>query len=192
MIEALKDFPDNVIAIACHGHVTKADYETVLIPDLEDKLGRHERVRIYCEIAPDYVGLDPGAVWEDTKVGFSHLRDWDRAAMVTDVEWMRHVAKFFGGFFGFLVSGEWRAFPIADADKAREWIVGRREPGGKRDQPVALDARHLAERPHMRLAEAPAIEDHPIAGLKAGGVVQLGPSVQQRSFARSVSTAAEI
>ena len=124
MIEALKDFPDNVIAIACHGHVTKADYETVLIPDIEDKLSRHNKVRIYCEIAPDYVGLDPGAVWEDTKVGFSHLRDWERAAMVTDVEWMRHAAKFFGGFFGFLVSGEWRAFPTADADKAREWIVG--------------------------------------------------------------------
>ena len=81
-------------------------------------------MRIYCEIAPDYVGLDPGAVWEDTKVGFSHLRDWERAAMVTDVEWMRHAAKFFGGFFGFLVSGEWRAFATADADKAREWIVG--------------------------------------------------------------------
>jgi hypothetical protein len=104
--------------------VTKADYETVLIPDIEDKLSRHKKVRVYCEIAPDYVGLDPGAVWEDTKVGASHLRDWERAAMVTDVEWMRHAAKFFGGFFGFLVSGEWRAFPTADADKAREWVVG--------------------------------------------------------------------
>ena len=43
MIEALKDFPDNVIAIACHGHVTRADYETVLVPDIEDKLSRHKR-----------------------------------------------------------------------------------------------------------------------------------------------------
>ena len=50
MIEALKDFPDNVIAIACHGRVTKADYETVLIPGIEDKLSRHKKVRIYCEI----------------------------------------------------------------------------------------------------------------------------------------------
>jgi SpoIIAA-like len=110
VIEALTNFPDNVIAIACHGHVTKADYETVLIPDIEDKLSRHKKVRIYCEIAPDYVGLDPGAVWEDTKVGFSHLRDWERAAMVTDVEWMRHAAKLFGGFFDDgrdLLNGAW-------------------------------------------------------------------------------------
>ena len=53
IFKALKHFPHNVIAIACHWHATKADYETVLIPDIEDKLSRHKRVRIYCEIAPD-------------------------------------------------------------------------------------------------------------------------------------------
>ena len=125
MIEELTNFPDNVTAFACHGHVTKADYDTVLIPDLEDKLHRHKKVRIYCEIAPDYIGIDPGAVWEDTKFGFSHLFDWDRAAMVTDVEWMNQAVKFFGGVFGFLAPvGQWCVFPLADADKAREWIAG--------------------------------------------------------------------
>ncbi len=38
MIELLKDFPDNVAAFAFYGHVTKADYDTVLIPDFEDAL----------------------------------------------------------------------------------------------------------------------------------------------------------
>jgi hypothetical protein len=28
VIEALKDFPDDVAAFACHGHLTKTDYET--------------------------------------------------------------------------------------------------------------------------------------------------------------------
>jgi hypothetical protein len=125
VIEALTNFPDNVTAFACHGHVTKADYETVLIPDIEGKLNRHKKVRIYCEIAPDYVGIDPDAVWEDTKFGFSHLFDWERAVMVTDVEWMKQAVKFFGGVFGFLAPvGEWRVFPTAEADKAREWVVG--------------------------------------------------------------------
>ena len=43
VIEVLKDFPDNVTAIVCHGHVTKSDYETVLIPDVEDRLKRHKK-----------------------------------------------------------------------------------------------------------------------------------------------------
>ena len=42
MIEVLTGFPDNVTAFALHGQVTKADYDTVLIPDLEGKLGRHK------------------------------------------------------------------------------------------------------------------------------------------------------
>jgi len=122
VIEALKGFPDNVAAFACHGHVTKADYETVLIPHIEHRLKRHQKTRIYAEIAPDFTGLERGAVWEDTKLRFSHFFAWQRSALVTDVKWMKHSAKFFG-FFGFLLPGEWRAFPTAEAGKAREWIV---------------------------------------------------------------------
>jgi SpoIIAA-like len=123
VIEALKDFPDNVIAIACHGHLTKADYETVLIPQIEDKLKRHKKLRYYTETAPDFVGMDPGAVWGDTKFGFSHWFDWERGAMVTDVEWITRAVKFFS-LFGFLMPGEVRVFPTAEASKAREWVVG--------------------------------------------------------------------
>jgi hypothetical protein len=124
VIEALKDFPDSVAAFVCREHVTKADYETVLIPHVEDRLKRHKKVRIYAEIAPDFAGLERGAVWEDTKLGVSHFFEWERSALVTDVEWMKHLAKFFG-FFGFLLPGEWRAFPTAEASTAREWIVER-------------------------------------------------------------------
>jgi SpoIIAA-like len=122
VIEALTDFPDNVVAFACHGHMTKADYETVLIPHIEDKLKRHKKLRAYTEIAPDFAGIDPGAVWEDTKFDFRHFFDWERGALVTDVEWMKRAAKFFG-FFGFLTPWEIRAFPTAEASKAREWIA---------------------------------------------------------------------
>jgi hypothetical protein len=122
VIELLKDFPDNVAAFAFHGHVTKTDYGTVLIPDFEDKLRRHNKLRIYFEIAPDFAGFEPGAVWEDTKFDFSHFFDWERCALVTDVEWAKHVAKF-SEFFNFLWPGEYRAFPEAEASEAREWIV---------------------------------------------------------------------
>ena len=46
MIEVLKDFPDNVAAFACRGRLTKADYETVLIPVIEDKLKRHKKAAV--------------------------------------------------------------------------------------------------------------------------------------------------
>ena len=31
MIELLKGFPDNVVALACHGHVSREDYDKVLV-----------------------------------------------------------------------------------------------------------------------------------------------------------------
>jgi hypothetical protein len=121
MIEALTGFPDTVAAFACHGHVTKDDYETVLIPDVEKRLAQHDKVRIYYEIAPDFAGVDPGAVWEDTKVGFAHWFRWERLAVVTDVEWIKQTMK----IFGFLMPGELRAFPIAEADTARDWVTNQ-------------------------------------------------------------------
>lgn len=119
MIEVLPGFPDNVGAFACHGHVTKTDYETVLVPDIEKKLEQHDKVRIYYEIDPDFVGIDPGAVWEDTKVGFTHFLRWERFAVVTDVEWIKQAMK----FVGFLMPGEMRAFPTTEAEQARDWVV---------------------------------------------------------------------
>lgn len=119
MIELLKDFPDNVTALVCHGQVTKADYEKVLIPDVTQRLGRHDKVRIYYEIAPDFTGYDPGAIWDDTKLGLSHFLRWERLALVTDIEWIKHSVT----LFGFLMPAQLRAFPTKEADAAREWIA---------------------------------------------------------------------
>lgn len=121
MIEKLNDFPDDVAAYACHGHLTKADFDTVLIPDIEDKLTRHTKLRSYTEVASDYIREDPGAWWTDVKFDFGHLFDWERIAIVTDAEWMRRAAHFYR-LFGFLI-GEIRSFPTAEADKARAWIL---------------------------------------------------------------------
>ncbi len=123
MIELLKDFPDNVAAFACHGQVTKADYETVLIPDINERLSHHKKVCIYYEVPSDFTGFDAGAVWDDTKVGFSHFLSWERLALVTDVDWIKHSFK----FFGFLMPAQLRTFPTAEAGKAREWIVQTQE-----------------------------------------------------------------
>lgn len=119
MIEILAGFPDNVAALACHGQVTKADYETVLIPDINERLARDKKVRIYYETASDFAGIDPGAVWDDTKLGFSHFLSWERFAVVTDVDWIKHAVK----FFGFLMPAQLSTFPMTEAAKAREWIV---------------------------------------------------------------------
>lgn len=119
MIKCLPGFPDNVIAVICQGHVTRADYETVLIPRVEQALEQYEKVRLYYQIDTDFSGFDPGAMWADTKVGMAHLHRWERMAVVTDVDWIKNAMK----YFGFLFPVEMKTFPIAEIPMARDWIL---------------------------------------------------------------------
>ena len=118
MIELLKGFPDNVVAAAASGHVTRADYERVLIPAVNAAFRRHRKVRFFYELRP--TAIDAGAVWDDFKVGMEHLLQWERIAAVTDVDWIRSGVNLFRPF----VPGEMRVFGMDQADEARRWIAG--------------------------------------------------------------------
>lgn len=118
MIKLLDGFPDATVAIACEGQVTRQDYETVLVPRVNEALARHEKVRIYYEIGPSFTGFDVGAVWEDSKIGLEHLSRWEKMAIVTDVQWIRLAV----GAFRFLMPGRLRVFDSRQAKEARAWI----------------------------------------------------------------------
>jgi len=101
--------------------VTKADYESVLVPAVTRALERNRKVRLYYETATDFAGIDPGAVWEDFKVGMEHLTRWERVAVVTDVEWIRIAIM----AFRFLIPCDTRVFGTAQASDARNWIASK-------------------------------------------------------------------
>jgi len=121
MIETLQGFPDKILAFACHGHVTRADYDTVLVPKVEQALKTHDKVRLYYQIGADFTGIDAGAVLEDVKVGVGHWLRWERIAVVTDVEWIKLTMK----AFSFLMPGQMRMFAITEAAQARDWILAK-------------------------------------------------------------------
>jgi hypothetical protein len=121
MIEQLKDVPEDVLAFVCNGRVTRADYDAVLVPAVINALRSHDKVRLYYETAADFVGIDPGAIWEDFKVGVEHLSRWERVAVVTDIEWIRQTMR----FFSFLMPGAMKAFPSSQVAEARAWIVAK-------------------------------------------------------------------
>ncbi|MEM7192200.1 MAG: STAS/SEC14 domain-containing protein [Pseudomonadota bacterium] len=119
MIELLKGFPRNVVAIACHGEVSRKDYDEVLIPAVEKALQSNDKVRMLYEVAPDFEGYEAGAAWEDFKTGVAHFTKWDRIAVITDIEWIGAAVKIFGLFLPSTV----RVYAQDDAAKARLWIT---------------------------------------------------------------------
>ncbi len=119
MIELREGLPGNVVGIVAKRRVTREDYLEVLIPAIEKALKRNAKLRLYYELGSQFTGIDLGAEWEDLKIGIEHLSRWERMAVVTDVNWIRHAA----GAFRFLMPGELRVFTIAQASEAREWIA---------------------------------------------------------------------
>jgi hypothetical protein len=118
MIEQLHGFPENTVAFACHGHVTRGDYQKTLIPAVEQAFAAHEKVRLYYEIGHDFEHVDPAAVWADFETRLGHWLSWDRIAIVTDVEWIRNTMS----AFRFVMPGEIRLFSMSEKTDARYWI----------------------------------------------------------------------
>jgi len=119
MIEPLGGFPPMVMAFACNGHVTKQDYETVLMPAIEHALTYHEKVRLYYQVNPGFSGMELGAMWDDFKVGMEHLFRWDRIAVVTDVEWLRYAFN----AFSVLIPCTAKVFSLDETSAAKAWII---------------------------------------------------------------------
>ncbi|MFG1344657.1 STAS/SEC14 domain-containing protein [Xanthobacter autotrophicus DSM 431] len=118
MIELLGGFPADAVAFRGSGFLTKEDYDRVLVPAVEEALKTHEGVKVYYEIASDFSGMSPAAMWEDFRVGMQHLSRWKRVAVVTDVPWIGQMVQ----MFGFMIPVTIRVFAIADAAEARVWL----------------------------------------------------------------------
>ena len=118
MVEPIPDLPDNVLGFRAIGRVTSEDYETVLIPAVEAKLAENKKVRLLYSLGEDFEGFEAGAMWNDAKVGLRHFTEWERIAMVTDVEWIRVSLK----IFGFVMPGQVRIFNNGELNEAIEWL----------------------------------------------------------------------
>jgi hypothetical protein len=118
MIELLTDLPDGVIGFRGHGEIHAADYTDVLLPAIDEVLGRGEPLRVVL-VFESFDGLSGGAFWQDLKMGVEHFTDWQRIALVTDVKWMVHATH----LFGWMTPGEMKHFPIDQLDAAVAWTA---------------------------------------------------------------------
>jgi hypothetical protein len=117
MIEELGDMPAGVIGFEASGKLRAEDYRDVVLPALERAAATGE-VR-FLIVMRDFGGMSGGAVWQDLRVGFEHLRAWKRVALVTDIDWARQMTD----LFGWMTPGETKTFSLAQRDEAAEWAA---------------------------------------------------------------------
>ena len=119
MIEILKSFPDNVIALSCEGQVIKEDYDRILVPAILEALKRHEKIRLFYKTSANFTGYDAGAIWQDFKIGVEHPTRWERVAVVTDVDWIAQMMR----LFSFLIPCPAKLFSPSELAQAHAWII---------------------------------------------------------------------
>jgi SpoIIAA-like len=117
MIEALDGLPAGVIGFEASGKIAAEDYRDVILPALEEAAKAGD-VR-FLIVMRDFDGITGGAVWQDLKVGFEHLRAWKRIALVTDIGWMSHLTD----LFGWMTPGETKTFAVDEKDLAIQWVA---------------------------------------------------------------------
>jgi hypothetical protein len=118
MLQRMPDLPDEILGIEATGEVTGADYESVLIPAVEEMLSRRTTIRFLYHLGDEFTGFDAKAMWDDAKIGLEHFSVWERVAVVTDVGWIRMAMK----VFGFAIPGQVRVYANSDLDQARIWL----------------------------------------------------------------------
>ncbi len=123
MLEPISGLPDNALGFTTKGKVTSQDYETVLIPAVEKKLKHHEKVSLLYHMGDEFDGFEVGAMWDDAKVGLAHITNWEKIAIVSDVNWIKKAGRVFGFAIDTMSSsGHVKIFNNAELDQAIAWI----------------------------------------------------------------------
>jgi len=123
MVERITDMPEGTIGFRVDGDVEREDYTELMRPALEEAMASGQPLRTLYVIE-DIDDMEAGALWEDSKLGFDlgirHHKQWERSAIVTDIEWMARATK----LFAWMIPGKARVYPLAELEDAKRWVAG--------------------------------------------------------------------
>lgn len=116
--ETIEGLPSDVIAMRAVGVITPDDYRETLEPLVEEKLKQHDILKCLIVLDDRFTAYPFDAMWEDTKFGFKHMRDFSRIAMVTNVGWLAKGARILMP----LLPYDFKLFTPDQLEEAKSWI----------------------------------------------------------------------
>jgi len=119
MIRIMSELPLGVLGFEAVGKVTAQDYQTVMMPEVEQVIDDGERLRVIYYLGPDFESFTIGAMLDDALVGVGRANAWERIAIVSDKDW---VHKSFG-LFATVLPFKARIFPIPELATAVQWVA---------------------------------------------------------------------
>ena len=118
-IRIIEGLPDNVLGFEALGKVSGDDYKDVIMPAVETRAKQHPKIRMLYVLGAEFESYSPGALWDDARVGLSHMGSFEKIAFVTDHDVYRTAVK----AFGFAMPGDVKVFEMAQLDDATKWVA---------------------------------------------------------------------
>jgi hypothetical protein len=118
-VTLIEGLPDDAVGMVVRGVIDAKDYAEKIVPAIEAKLARHDKIKVLCHIGAEFESFTAGAAWEDAKFGTANLARFSKVALVSDIGWMQSATRIFAP----LVPGEVRVFADKDLDAATAWIA---------------------------------------------------------------------
>jgi hypothetical protein len=165
VLQRLKDVPEGIVGIKAIGKLTRDDYDTVLVPLLNDLQREGRRPRFLYELGPEFDSFAATAAWEDAKLGLRSLRAFAGCAIVSDREWIRESTRLVSFFLPCPV----RAFSLKERAGAIAWLGSLPHEVGVRHRLLTergvlviepLGALHVQDFDALALTVDPWIEAH--------------------------------
>ncbi len=118
MLEVMPESTGKILWLRAAEKLTEKDYREVLVPRLEAVLREHGKVRVLFHLDPDFQGWTAGGLWEDLKLDWQHLGDFEKVALVGASIWVDAGMKLFAHF----MPGQVRTFLREHLAEAWIWI----------------------------------------------------------------------
>ena len=118
MLKQIELSCDNCLGYEAIGKISGADYENNMIPEIEKKLKDYSKIGLLYHIGNNFEKYEAKAIFDDTKVGFKHIKSFERIAVVTNFKWVINSIHIFGVMF----PGKVKTFKNNELDTAKEWV----------------------------------------------------------------------
>lgn len=118
MITKIEDVPTYVAAFKATGKVTKDDYESLVVPEVDKVVKLHGHIHFLLLLETDVSNLTPGAWMKDALMGVKHLSKWKKMAIVSDQKGVEKITDFLSP----VIPGESKGFTLSELDAAKQWV----------------------------------------------------------------------
>ena len=118
MIEVISRLPDYTAGFHAEGKVTRRDYETIVLPTIEQKLDPYARINLLYDFGDEFDGYDMKTAWENTVVGWRNFYRWHHIALVSDKFWVQNTVK----LWSLCTPKYLKVFYQDERDAAMDWV----------------------------------------------------------------------